>query len=101
MYIIPILNSLEFKGSYLNLEERPQSTQTLKTNYFPTLQNIIQSFLLRQLNIEKIENLISIFDQEFIYEHFIYHLKDLPELNFFFILIDSPQIFDNIKIEFS
>ena len=101
VFYIPTLNSLESKGSYLNLEERPQQTQTLKTNFIPSLKTTIEYFLAEIYSFEKLENLISIGNSEFLQTNFIYKSEKLLDLQFLFESIKTNNLFDSTQQNFS
>ena len=52
---IPSLNPIEFKGVYLNLEERPQETQSLKdvSDVIILKNSLIEFFLSRKGFVEQ------------------------------------------------
>jgi len=101
VFYIPTLNSLEFKGSYLNLEERPQQTQTLKTNFIPSLKTFVEYFLAETYCFDKSEALISIGKSEFLQTNFTYKSEKLLDLQFLFESIRTNNLFDSTQQNFN
>ena len=100
-FFIPTLNSLEFKGIFLNLEEKPQQTQTLKINSYPTLKTIIEWFLTKNENYEKVNNIIKLSQNEYTHTTSIFNIREHLELAFLFELLNNDTLFDEIKTKFS
>jgi len=100
---IPILNSLEFKGTYLNLEERPQQTQTLKdVSSTSSLKNSIKNFFIKTSGyISQNQILTTIHNKEYLTLIPLKNLESLEEFHFINELIRNYVLFDSIKKKFS
>jgi len=100
---IPILNSLEFKGTYLNLEERPQQTQTLKdVSSTSSLKNSIKNFFIKTSGyISQNQILTTIHKKEYLTLIPLKNLESLEEFHFINELIRNYVLFDSIKKKFS
>lgn len=101
-FFLPTLNSIEFKGIFLNLEERPQQTQSLKIDKFPLLNRILKHFLTKFFFIPKYENVIKISSSlEFLQLNYIQNINNKLELNFLFELLEFDNLFTETKKNFS
>jgi NADH-quinone oxidoreductase chain G len=100
---IPSLNPIESEGIYLNLEERPQQTQTLKNmSNSVILKNLVEEFLLIKKGfIEQNFILSSIKKQEFLSSIPVKDIKTIARLSFIFEILRNYNLFDAIKKDFS
>jgi NADH dehydrogenase/NADH:ubiquinone oxidoreductase subunit G len=96
---IPSLNSIEFNGIYLNLEERPQETQGLKDfSSAATLRNCLFEFFLSKKGfIEQTQVITSIGKENFLSYIPVLRLKDSLRLSYIYELVDNCNLFDSIQ----
>ena len=96
---IPSLNPIEFKGVYLNLEERPQETQSLKdvSDVIILKNSLIEFFLSRKGFVEQTLITVSIGKEVFFSHLPVWRLTDSLRLKYIYELINKCNLFDNLK----
>ena len=96
---IPSLNPIEFKGVYLNLEERPQETQSLKdvSDVIILKNSLIEFFLSRKGFVEQTLITVSIGKEVFFSHLPVWRLTDSLRLKYIYELINKCNLFDSVK----
>lgn len=102
LIIIPTLDPLEFKGIYLNLEERPQHTQTLSNAYsINLLKTLLKNFFITTKGFISQNQVITMIKKQ---EQFsflpIKTFESLEEFSVIFELINNYMLFDAIQKKF-
>ena len=100
---IPVPHCLESEGIFLNLEERPQQTQTLRnSSSLSSLKNVIKAFILNLKGfLSQSHTLLVLENKEYIFYSPITKIESFPELKFIFELSRNFNLFDSIKKTFS
>jgi NADH-quinone oxidoreductase subunit G len=100
---IPSLNSIEFEGVYLNLEQRPQQTQGLKKVFnSKTLKFLAKEFFLSKKGfIEQNLVLTKIKKQEFLSYIPIKNLNSSLCFKYIFELVQNFNLFEKLKKNFT
>jgi hypothetical protein len=99
-YIVPTATSLEEKGIYLNLEERPQETQIVKNLTYNSvcLKQLITKTLLLN-NGYLVQNIISKSINNYIVS--IKKFEFISEINFILELLNNFKLFNTVQKNFT
>lgn len=96
---IPSLTPIEFDGVYLNLEERPQQTQSLNdcSNVTTLKKILVQFFMNKKGFVEQNQVLNSIGKDEFLSYMFVQELKESSRISYVFELVNRFNLFDTLE----
>jgi len=100
---IPALHSLEFEGIYLNLEGRPQQTQSLNSTDSTSFLKIflIKFFFDKKGFISQNQIVLNTKKREFLSYIPVRAVNTLAEFSYLFELIDKYYLFDSVTKDYS